>query len=127
MNAPMTPTSNPAGADLFMLGGTLSSLQNPKYVMDTTPLYIWGTGFLFSDDVHGPLCRPNLVVRALRGKLSKDKLSGLLGVSFPEDLPLTDPGLLASYFASPDVDKRYAVGFIPHFREHGTAFRIFSR
>lgn len=122
MNAEVITTSRPAEADLLMIGGTLSSLQNPKYVLNTTPIYIWGTGFLFGDDIHGPLCRPNMVVRALRGKLSKDKLSGLLGgVSYPEDLPLADPGLLASYFASPDVDKKYDVGFIPHFREHGSS------
>lgn len=120
LNVEMTKTSYPAEADLLMLGGTLSSLQDPKYAVNTTPLYVWGTGFLFGDDIHGPLCRPNIVVRALRGKLSKEKLSGLLGINFPEDLPLADPGLLASYFAEPNVEKRYAVGFIPHFREHGS-------
>ena len=120
MNVELTPTTNPADADLIMLGGSLSSLQNPKYAVDTTPLYIWGTGFLWGDDIHGPLCRPNLVVRALRGKLSKDKLAGLMGASLPEDLPLADPGLLASFFAGHNIDKKYDVGFIPHFREHGS-------
>lgn len=38
----------------------------------------------------------------------------------PEDLPLADPGLLASCFATTDVEKKYSIGFVPHFREHGT-------
>lgn len=120
MHASLTPTSNPGEADLLMLGGSLSSLQDPKYHVDTRPLYLWGTGFL-NGDINGPLCRPNLVVRALRGKLSKEKLSGISGMTFPEDLPLADPGLLASCLSSPKVEKKYAVGFIPHFREHGSS------
>ncbi len=110
----------PATADLLMLGGSLSALQNPNRSIDDDPLYVWGTGFLYGDDNHSGLCKSNLVVKALRGKLSKDKLTGLLGKKLPDDLPLADPGLLASYFTSPDTEKEFAMGFIPHFREHGT-------
>lgn len=107
-------------ADLLMLGGAISSLQRLDQPIDNAPLHVWGTGFLFGDDNDLPLCRPNLIVHALRGRLSKDKLSGLLDKPLPEDIPLADPGLLASFFISPNVEKKHAIGFIPHFREHGT-------
>ena len=103
-----------------MLGGAISSLQNPERLVIPAPLHVWGSGFLFGDDNDFPLCRPNLIVHALRGKLSKEKLSSLLGYQLPENLPLADPGLLASYFTIPNVEKKYSVGFIPHFREHET-------
>lgn len=109
-----------ASADLLMLGGSISSLQNPELTFNPAPLHVWGAGFLFGDDNDLPLCRPNLVVHALRGKLSKDKLYGLLNTPLPENIPLADPGLLASYFTTPNTEKKYAIGFIPHFREHDT-------
>ena len=43
-----------------------------------------------------------------------------MDISFPDDLPLADPGLLASFFADPDPQRKFAVGFIPHFREQET-------
>lgn len=107
-------------ADLLMLGGSISGLQRLDQPINNEPLHVWGTGFLFGDDNELPLCRPNLIVHALRGKLSKDKLSGLLDKPLPEDIPLADPGLLASFFISPNVEKKHAIGFIPQFREHGT-------
>lgn len=116
----MEPVEIAAHADLLMLGGVISSLQNPERPFNPAPLHVWGSGFLFGDDNDFPLCRPNLVVHALRGKLSKEKLSSLLGYPLPENLPLADPGLLASYFATPNVEKKYSIGFIPHFREHET-------
>ncbi len=116
----MKPVEIAAHADLLMLGGAISSLQNPKRPLNPAPLHVWGSGFLFGDDNDFPLCRPNLIVHALRGKLSKEKLSSLLGYQLPENLPLADPGLLASYFTIPNVEKKYSVGFIPHFREHET-------
>ena len=119
-SADMEPVRIAADADLLMLGGAIGSLQNPKRPLNPAPLHVWGSGFLFGDDNDFPLCRPNLIVHALRGKLSKEKLSGLLGYQLPENLPLADPGLLASYFTTPNVEKKYAIGFIPHFRERDT-------
>ena len=59
-------------ADLLMLGGVISSLQNDSRQVDDSPLHVWGSGFLFGDDLHERLCRPNLMVHALRGRLSKE-------------------------------------------------------
>lgn len=105
-------------ADLLMIGGGISDLQKTSCRACETPLHVWGTGFLYGDDVHDPLCRTNLIVHALRGRLSKMKLEGLLGKPLPTNLPLADPGLLASFFSGKRVDKKHAIGFIPHFREH---------
>ena len=114
------PVQISSKSDLLMLGGALSGLQNIKKPLSEEPLHVWGSGFLFGDDIHDPVCRPNIVVHALRGKLSKEKLSGLLGKDLPEDLPLADPGLLASCVITDNPQKKYKIGFIPHFREHGT-------
>ena len=114
------PVRIAAHAELLMLGGAISSLQNPERPVTDDTIHIWGSGFLHGDDLDEPLCRPNLIVHALRGQLSKEKLSGLLGKDLPEDLLLADPGLMASILAGPREDKRYSIGFIPHFREQDT-------
>ena len=114
------PVRIAAHAELLMLGGAISSLQNPEQPVTDDTIHIWGSGFLYGDDLDEPLCRLNLIVHALRGQLSKEKLSGLLGKDLPTDLPLADPGLMASILAGPNEEKRYTIGFIPHFREHDT-------
>lgn len=114
------PVHIASNAELLMLGGAISSLQNPKLPVTDDTIHIWGSGFLYGDDLDEPLCRPNVIVHALRGQLSKEKLSGLLGKDLPPDLPLADPGLLASILTGPSGDKQYSIGFIPHFREHDT-------
>ena len=114
------PVRIAANAELLMLGGAISSLQNPERPITDDTIHIWGLGFLYGDDLDESLCRPNLIVHALRGQLSKEKLSGLLGKDLPIDLPLADPGLMASILAGPNEDKRYSIGFIPHYRELDT-------
>lgn len=114
-------------ANLTMLGGMLSALlpsdkfklrmaQRAMCVLKDVnkPLHVWGTGFL-NGKLEGKLFRSNLVIHALRGDLSRQKLEGLLGRKI--DVPLCDPGLLAREFVSEEIDKKYSIGIIPHFRE----------
>lgn len=114
-------------ANLTMLGGMLSALlPSDKLKLrvaqkvlnlwygDKTPLHVWGTGFLVGSR-EGELFRKNLVVHALRGDLSRQKLSKLLGQDL--QVPLCDPGLMACKFVDKNQVKRYELGIIPHFRE----------
>lgn len=115
------------GADLVMLGGLLSALVPTnnakasikqgilKTIYDTNrPLHVWGSGYLI-ESVSGKYMRENLLVHALRGEMSKEKLSKDINESL--DVVLADPGLLASEFLTGKTEKKYSVGIIPHFRE----------
>lgn len=113
-------------ADMIAIGGALVGLQyagDPKrrlmqkllsLVYGKKPLYVWGSGFFREDNGNG-LYRTNLKVCALRGELSREKLSGLTGQSY--DVPLADAGLLANLFVEGTPEKEYEVGIIPHFSQ----------
>lgn len=118
---------NIMNANLTMLGGMLSALlPSDKLKLriaqkvlnllygDKTPLHVWGTGFLVGSR-EGKLFRKNLVVHALRGELSRQKLSKLLGQDL--QVPLCDPGLMACKFVDKNQVKKYEIGIIPHFKE----------
>ena len=64
--------------------------------------YIWGLGFGNATEA-----QPRNNVLACRGKLTQQ----LLNV----DCVLGDPGILASYFYTPSVNKKYKFGIIPHY------------
>ena len=59
------PVQISSKSDLLMLGGALSGLQDIKKPLSEEPLDVWGSGFLFGDDIHDPFCRPNLVVHTI--------------------------------------------------------------
>lgn len=113
-------------ADMIAIGGALVGLQygkDPKrrflqkllrLIYGKKPLYVWGSGFFREDNENG-LYRSNLRVCALRGQLSREKLSGLTGESY--DVPLADAGLLSSLFVEGTPEKEYDVGIIPHFSQ----------
>ena len=84
----------------------------------------WGTGFMHpSSDFRGG------VVRAVRGKLSKDKLKGIPGW---ETITLGDPSLLLPLWKAPTIyPKEHIVSIIPHYvdfdyfmRNYGEKFHI---
>ncbi len=113
-------------ADMIAIGGALVGLQygkDPKrrilqkllrLIYGKKPLYVWGSGFFKNDNDNG-LYRTNVQVCALRGELSREKLSGLTGETY--DVPLADAGLLSNLFADENPEKEYEVGIIPHFSQ----------
>ena len=87
---------------------------------DHHPCAIWGTGFLkdFSEQ-HLKLACSNVSFIAVRGALSQRIIEKSLGKSI--NPVLCDGGILASELISLPVEKKYSLGFIPHFKEHQIA------
>jgi len=77
--------------------------------------YIWGTGFIDSR-TDRPFYRRQMVFCAVRGRLSKERAEKILGENLG-DIPTADGGILADALLDTMLEKRYAVGIIPHFRE----------
>jgi hypothetical protein len=89
--------------------------------LNKKPVTIWGAGFIADRGEHpfinssGPECfkRP-VVVKAVRGKLSLDRIRSM-GID-TENIVLGDPGLLAvSLFNERPVQKQFRVGIIAHY------------
>lgn len=83
-----------------------------------TGVKIWGPGFIKSADFEES--KNNLIrkieVFALRGSLTKKRLEKILGKKL--DVPLGDPGLLASMLIdTKKIKKEYELGIIPHYIE----------
>ena len=74
---------------------------------------VWGSGFIREDE--GLIGKPR-AVHAVRGPLSREKLLQL-GVDCPE--VYGDPALLLPRFFNPEMEKRHAVGIIPHYIDKG--------
>lgn len=115
-----------ADAELLALGGGLANLQLSAdfkrralqriagVVYSQRPLYVWGSGFLHGNS-NAPFYRKNLIFCALRGELSRRKVSGLLGAEV--NVPLCDPGLLISDIYANFGEKKYSMGIISHYIE----------
>ena len=87
------------------------------------PCAVWGTGFIRDyTDRNLILIRNNISFIAVRGALSKNIIEKSLGSSI--DPVLCDGGILASELISEPINKRYRIGFIPHFKEHRIASEI---
>ena len=89
--------------------------------LNKKPVTIWGAGFIAARGDHpfincsGPECfkRP-VVVKAVRGKLSLDRIRSM-GID-TEKIVLGDPGLLAvSLFNEKPVQKQFRIGIIAHY------------
>ena len=78
-------------------------------------LTVWGAGFISYSDNDMPFYKRNIKFAALRGELTKKRVENIIGREL--DIPLADPGLLASRLLKEPVEKRYDVGIIAHFRE----------
>ena len=89
--------------DMLALGGGLANIQydssfykkTAQFIMGkakgTKPLYVWGSGFLYGNSDED-FYRKNIKICALRGELSRCKVSKILKREI--DVPLCDPGLL---------------------------------
>lgn len=117
-------------ADVIAIGGALVGIQYSggvkrqmmlralSLVYGSKPLHVWGSGFYRNDNNKG-LYRNNLDVCALRGDLTRRKLSGLTGKTY--DVPLADAGLLVDILLDSPVEKKYEIGLIPHFSQQQDA------
>ena len=113
-------------ADLTAIGGALSGVQYSKEftrskmqhmlgkLYSNRTLYVWGSGFLYGDNENS-FYRRKISICALRGKLSRSKVSEIMKIDV--NVPLADPGLLASKLLSERRQKKYSVGIIPHFSQ----------
>lgn len=109
-------------ADLLAIGSILDSLLiNEQELLDMngeisekSDIHIWGTGLMYECVEKKKFSRP-VKVHALRGRLTKERVSYMLGYNV--DCILADPGLLASLVYNCD-EKKYQIGIIPHFIEY---------
>lgn len=120
-------------ADMMAIGGALFGAQfsgggrgilqrGLGVVYGPKPLYVWGSGFLYGDNQRR-LYRRNLIVRALRGEKTRQKLSKLTGDTYDQAV-LADPGLLVDLLLEKRPKKKYEIGVIPHMYQKNE--RIFS-
>ena len=77
---------------------------------------VWGSGFVWPDE---KLAEPPQAVYAVRGPRTRARLLAQ-GIDCPETYG--DPALLFPRFFNPTVEKKYAVGIIPHFSDKDTAW-----
>lgn len=112
--------------DLLALGGGLANIQyagsfckkTAQLILGKTkgvnPLYVWGSGFLYGSS-DADFYRKNIKICALRGELSRRKVSKILGKEI--DVPLGDPGLLIDRVYPQKYAKNYTLGIIAHYSE----------
>ena len=74
---------------------------------------VWGSGFLWD---HERINEAPMAVHAVRGPRSRAILLNQ-GIDCPE--VFGDPALLLPRFFNPQVEKKYAVGIIPHYIDKG--------
>lgn len=72
---------------------------------------IWGSGFISSDS---KLNVVPLRIHSVRGKLTRQKLLEQ-GIECPESYG--DPALLMSRYYTPNIQKKYKIGIVPHFMD----------
>ena len=112
-------------ADMMAIGGALFGAQysdgvrgvlqkGVSLVYGNKPLYVWGSGFLRANS-NNPMYRRNLIVCALRGQKTQEKLSQIMNKKY--DVLLADPGLLIDLLLDKPVEKKYGIGIIPHFSQ----------
>lgn len=138
---PIEQCLNPMHFDLMGIGSCGSSVWANRFAnpslherakdcikivggkLNHKPCAIWGTGFIRDySDRNLKLIRNNISFIAVRGVLSKNIIEKSLGNSI--DPVLCDGGILASELILEPIDKKYRIGFIPHFKEHGIAGEI---
>ena len=104
-----------------------------EQTQSSQPIAVWGTGFQFEPGRH--LWFPNIKqpeefirpvdVRALRGKLSKERAEAITKQNL-DGIALGDPGILTGRFVNTRcVRKQYRLGILCHFTDNDN--RIFDK
>lgn len=111
-----------SSANMINVGSLLNFIVTSKkyfpYVKCKKCMVV-GTGFMYEPEEKDKLIK-DVEVLALRGRLSKELLEKKSGKKY--ECLLADPGLLASYiYPQENVEKKYKVGFIPHFLQKENA------
>lgn len=98
-------------------GSTIRKLGHKAWnYFKPIPFYVWGTGFMrYCEGENASFKFPHIRFLSLRGNLTKQKVEKILGKEI--DVPLGDGGLLAERWIGRDIEKKYRVGIIPHFKE----------
>lgn len=78
-------------------------------------VYVWGTGFICYKEKDTPFYRKDMIFCAVRGELSKQRVEKLIGKKL--NIPTGDAGILSSLLLKRDIEKKYKVGIIAHFKE----------
>ena len=99
-------------ANLLCVGSNLDKTFNNQGI--STKLTVAGAGFAKEPNIEETSNR-QFVIKSLRGKYSKNNIEKITGNSIK--CPLGDPGILASYMFPMNVEKKYDVGIIPHYRD----------
>lgn len=112
-----------SNANCFFVGSILEFIVTPansklpKY--DVNKCIIAGAGFIEKAKFEEQLTK-EVDIRALRGKLSKERLEKILNKEI--NCTLADPGILASVIFPCKSDKKYKLGIIPHFIDKKSAY-----
>lgn len=72
---------------------------------------VWGSGFIEPE----VKLKANPYVVSLRGKLSYDHIKRSYGFVYGQNISFGDPGLLVSDIYTQNHEKKYDIGYIPHF------------
>ena len=97
---------------------------NPKYMLtgsilnnDVANAYVWGCGVAFSNDVIPAKTKIYAVRGRLTGELCRKQ-------EVPFDEVYGDPALLMPRFYSPNKEKKYKLGIIPHYVDLKRVFDV---
>lgn len=118
--------TSPDDCEAAFIGSILNGFLM-RYVMKFTqryrdnrkkpPVKIWGSGFIKKRKYKLPeIFFRRSEVHAVRGFISRDRLQCILKTDLT-NIPVGDPGLLASRLIETRSDKKWAVGIIPHCNE----------
>lgn len=90
------------------------SLKRRLYRRIAPPVLVWGGGFIQPEREGWTDPRRRLDVRAVRGKLSRERIRKYLGID--KEIALGDPGLLcAGLLEGRTIPKTHDLGIIPHY------------
>lgn len=113
--------SKPREAEAAFIGSILDAYLLPRLNLNQSlkkylkkRVKVWGSGFIKPDDSPMTTLR-RFDVRAVRGKLTKERLEKYMGKKLG-NIPLGDPGLLAARLINSDViKKKHKVGVVLHY------------